>query len=319
MAKQAQTELFIDEERRDMGNKIMSELFCVEPGVKFKLKDHNPAWDRIQEIKGLRKEDAGDKAQLFLQKNLKELADAQELLWANDTCSMLIILQAMDAAGKDGIIQHVMSGMNPQGCQVYSFKRPSDEELDHNFLWRCMKALPERGRIGIFNRSYYEEVLVVKVHPELLERQKLPPGKRDEIFWKGRYEDIKAFEKHLARNGTTIVKFFLHVSKKEQRERFLSRLDDPRKQWKFSPADLAEREFWDEYMQAYEDAIGATSTEWAPWYVIPADHKWIARAAVANILTNTIQSLNLEYPKITKEQYRALAEAKKRLSNEKVK
>ncbi|MBP1624457.1 MAG: hypothetical protein H6Q07_2477 [Acidobacteria bacterium] len=299
-----------------MGDKLMSEAFRVRPGAKLRLKDHDPAWDRIHEIKGLGKEDAATKADSFLKKSLKELASAQELLWASDTCSVLMVLQAMDAAGKDGIIEHVMSGMNPQGCQVYSFKRPSDEELDHNFLWRCMKALPERGRIGIFNRSYYEEVLVVKVHPEFLDRQKLPPGKRDKSFWKERFEDINAFEQHLTRNGTVIVKFFLNISKKEQRERFLARLEDPRKQWKFSPADLAERKFWKAYMQAYEDAIGATSTEWAPWYIIPADHKWVARAAVASILTDTIHSLNLEFPKVDGEQAKAIAQAKRQLNSE---
>jgi len=300
-----------------MGNYGMAELFRVRPDAKFKLKDHDPAWDRIQEVKGLHKDDVKDKAQLFLKKNLKELADAQELLWASDTYSILMVLQAMDAAGKDGIVDHVMSGMNPQGCQVYSFKTPSAEELDHNFLWRCMKALPERGRIGIFNRSYYEEVLVVRVHPAFLDRQKLPPGKRDKSFWKDRFDDINTFEKHLARNGTAIVKFFLHISKKEQRERFLARLEDPRKQWKFSPADLAERGFWDKYMEAYEDVIRETSTDWAPWYVIPADHKWIARAAVASILTNTIHSLGLEFPKIDDAQRKALALAKKQLQTEK--
>jgi PPK2 family polyphosphate:nucleotide phosphotransferase len=300
-----------------MGNKKMDELFRVKPGARFRLKECDPAWDRIQDIKGLSKEAARDKAQLFLKKNLKELADAQELLWASDNYSILMVLQAMDAAGKDGIVEHVMSGMNPQGCQVYSFKRPSDEELDHNFLWRCMKALPERGRIGIFNRSYYEEVLVVRVHPEFLERQKLPAGKRDQSFWTDRFEDINAFEKHLVRNGTVIVKFFLNVSKKEQRERFLARLEDPHKHWKFSSADLAERGLWDEYMKAYEDAIAATSTKWAPWYIIPADHKWIARTAVASILTDTIRSLDLEFPKISAEQSKALTQAKKQLQNEK--
>ena len=257
-----------------MGDSRMIEMFRVRPQRKFRLKDHDPGWDDIQDIKGLRKEDAKDKAQSFLQRNLQELAEAQELLWASDTYSILVVLQAMDAAGKDGIIEHVMSGMNPQGCQVYSFKRPSDEELDHNFLWRCMKALPERGRIGIFNRSYYEEVLVVKVHPEFLERQKLPPDSRGKSFWKDRYEDINTFERHLTRNGTAIVKFFLHISKKEQRERFLARLEDPRKHWKFSLADLAERKHWDEYMKAYEEMLGATSTDHAPWYVLPADDKW---------------------------------------------
>ncbi len=299
-----------------MGQKTMCEMFRVRPGRKFKLRDCDPGWDRIQEIKGLRKEDAEDKALSFLKRSLEELSKAQELLWASDTYSLLMVLQAMDAAGKDGIIEHVMSGVNPQGCQVYSFKRPSDEELDHNFLWRCMKALPERGRIGIFNRSYYEEVLVVKVHPELLERQKLPPGKRDRSFWEERYEDIRNFEKHLARNGTAIAKFFLHISKQEQRERFLARLEDPRKQWKFSLADLAERGYWDDYMKAYEEAIRATSTEWAPWYVIPADRKWVARAAVAGILTETIRSLGLEFPQVSEEQRRALAEAKRQLRKE---
>jgi PPK2 family polyphosphate:nucleotide phosphotransferase len=299
-----------------MGDKEMRELFSIKPGARFRLKDHDPAWEDIREIKGLHKKDARNKAQLFLKRNLRELADAQELLWASDTYSILMVLQAMDAAGKDGIIEHVMSGMNPQGCQVYSFKRPSDEELDHSFLWRCMKTLPERGRIGIFNRSYYEEVLVVRVHPEFLDRQKLPPGKRGKTFWKDRFEDINTFEKHLTRNGTVIVKFFLHISKKEQRERFLARLEDPRKQWKFSSADLAERGFWDKYMEAYEDAIQATATEWAPWYVIPADHKWIARAAVASILTETIRSLNLEFPRINEEQRKAQAIAKKQLENE---
>jgi len=299
-----------------MGDYRMAELFRVKPDAKFKLKDCDPAWDHIQDVKGLRKEDAKDKAQAFLKKNLKELADAQELLWASDTYSILMVLQAMDAAGKDGIIEHVMSGMNPQGCQVYSFKTPSAEELDHNFLWRCMKALPERGRIGIFNRSYYEEVLVVRVHPAFLDREKLPPAKLDKPFWKDRFDDINAFEKHLARNGTVIVKFFLHISKKEQRERFLARLEDPRKQWKFSPADLAERGFWDKYMEAYEDVIRETSTEWAPWYVIPADHKWIARAAVASILTDTICSLGLEFPKIDEVQRKALALARRLLKSE---
>ncbi len=299
-----------------MGNQRMIDLFRVEPGAKFSLKDHDPAWEDIREIKGMRKEDARDKAQLFLKRNLQELAEAQELLWASDTYSILVVLQAMDAAGKDGIIAHVMSGMNPQGCQVNSFKRPSDEELDHTFLWRCMKALPERGRIGIFNRSYYEEVLVVKVHPELLDRQKLPQGMRGKAFWKDRFDDINSFEKHLTRNGTVIVKFFLHISKKEQQERLLARLEDPRKQWKFALADLAEREHWEEYMEAYEDTLRATSAERAPWYIIPANHKWVARAAVASILTDTIHSLDLEYPKLNEEQHKDLARAKMQLENE---
>jgi PPK2 family polyphosphate:nucleotide phosphotransferase len=301
-----------------MGDNRMIDLFCVRPDGKFRLTDHDPSWNDIQRIRGVRKEEAEDKAQLFLKRNLQELAAAQELLWASDSYSILVILQAMDAAGKDGIIEHVMSGMNPQGCQVYSFKRPSDEELDHTFLWRCMKALPERGRIGIFNRSYYEEVLVVRVHPDFLARQKLPAGKRDQTFWNDRFDDINSFEKHLVRNGTVIVKFFLHISKKEQKERFLARLEDPHKQWKFSPADLEERQYWDMYMKAYEDALKATSTKRAPWYIIPANHKWIARAAVASILTDTIRSLDLQYPKVNAEQQKAIARAKKQLENEKV-
>jgi PPK2 family polyphosphate:nucleotide phosphotransferase len=222
----------------------------------------------------------------------------------------------MDAAGKDGTIKHVMSGVNPQGCQVFSFKQPSAEDLDHNFLWRYMRSLPERGRIGIFNRSYYEDVLVVRVHPELLDRAKLPPGKRDGDFWDERYDDINRFERHLTRNGTLILKFFLHVSKEEQKRRFLERLDDPAKHWKFSAADLAERGFWSAYMKAYEKALSATSTPWAPWYVIPADHKWVTRAVVADIVANRIQSLELRVPKLDKEQKRKLAEARRLLGRD---
>jgi PPK2 family polyphosphate:nucleotide phosphotransferase len=229
----------------------------------------------------------------------------------------LIVLQAMDAAGKDGTIKHVMSGVNPQGCQVFSFKKPTAEELDHNFLWRYMKRLPERGRIGIFNRSYYEDVLVVKVHPELIGRQlpreKEKPGKK---FWEDRYEDINTFERHLVRNGTVILKFFLNVSKDEQKRRFMERLDRPEKNWKFSPADLAERGYWDDYMAAYEDALGATSTEWAPWYVVPADYKWITRTVVADIVSTAIQGLKLKYPEVTAEQQKLLEEARVKLSKE---
>jgi len=228
---------------------------------------------------------------------------------------VLIVLQAMDAAGKDGAIKHVMSGVNPQGCQVFSFKKPSAEELDHNFLWRYTRCLPERGRIGIFNRSYYEDVLVVKVHPELLGPQR-PHEKVGKKFWEKRYEDINAFERHLVRNGTVILKFFLNVSKDEQRRRFLERLDRPEKNWKFSPADLAERGYWDDYMAAYEDALTATSTESAPWYVVPADHKWIARAAIADIVTTAMQDLDLKVPEITDETRKLLAEARRKLEAE---
>jgi PPK2 family polyphosphate:nucleotide phosphotransferase len=249
----------------------------------------------------------------MLRENLQELAAAQDLLYADDRFSVLLIFQAMDAAGKDGTIKHVMSGVNPQGCQVFSFKQPSAEELDHNFLWRCMKCLPERGRIGIFNRSYYEEVLVVKVHPQILDGQKLPPGKRGRSFWASRYEDINNFEKHLTRNGTVILKFFLNVSREVQKQRFLERLEDPEKNWKFSPGDVAERGFWKEYMEAYEDALAATSTDDAPWYVIPADHKWATRAIVADIISSTLEGMNLKYPVPDAEQQAALKDARLRL------
>jgi PPK2 family polyphosphate:nucleotide phosphotransferase len=230
---------------------------------------------------------------------------------------MLIIFQALDAAGKDGTIKHVMSGVNPQGVQVYSFKHPSHEELDHTFLWRCMKALPERGRIGIFNRSYYEEVLIVKVHPEIVASQRIPKAdpKKDK-FWERRYDDIVNFEKHLVRNGTKIVKFFLNVSKNEQKERFLERINRPDKHWKFSGSDCREREFWDDYQQAYEDMLNQTSTKQAPWYVIPADRKWITRAAVAAILAKEIKSLDLEFPKVTEAQEKAIEEARKVLEKD---
>jgi PPK2 family polyphosphate:nucleotide phosphotransferase len=299
-----------------MINPKLIKLFQVAPGAKVRLKQRNPGWAQTAELKELGKDVIKGRAETVLAENLKQLAEAQELLYANDVYSVLVILQAIDAAGKDGTIKHVMSGVNPQGCQVFSFKKPSEEELDHNFLWRYMKALPERGRIGIFNRSYYEEVLVVKVHPELCERQKLPPGKRGKSFWQERYDDINDFERHLSRNGTLILKFFLHISKDEQKKRFLERLETPEKHWKFSAADLAERAFWKDYMEAFEEALSATSTEWAPWYIIPADHKWVARAAVAGILTSTIGSLHLTYPEVTPEQRQALEEARTQLEEE---
>jgi len=221
----------------------------------------------------------------------------------------------MDAAGKDGLVKHVMSGINPQGCQVFSFKRPSDEEVGHDFLWRYVKSLPPRGRIGIFNRSYYEEVLVVRVHPEWLERQKLPLKHRG-LLWQHRYQEINQFERHLTRNGTVILKFFLHISKKEQKRRLLERLENPAKHWKFSEADIAERAYWPQYVEAYEDALSATSTKHAPWHIIPADHKWVARSLVSAILTHTIQGLDLEFPRLTKERRAALAKAKRQLEQE---
>lgn len=292
------------------------DRFRVKPERRFRLKDHETGWAQTPEFEELGKDVIRERAQEILTQNIQDLAEAQELLYAADQFSVLIVLQAMDAAGKDGTIKHVMSGVNPQGCQVFSFKKPSAEELDHNFLWRYMKSLPERGRIGIFNRSYYEDVLVVKVHPELLEQQKLPPGKRGKGFWKARYEDINAFEQHLVRNGTVIVKLFLNVSKDEQKRRFLERLQNPEKHWKFSSADLIERGFWEEYQDAYEDALSATSTEWAPWYVVPADHKWISRTVVADVVTNAIRSLKLKFPDITDAQRAALADAQGQLEAE---
>jgi PPK2 family polyphosphate:nucleotide phosphotransferase len=299
-----------------MIRKDILDLFRVPPGKKVRLKDHDTGWAQTKEMKELGKSDIKERAREILDRNLEDLAEAQELLYADDRYSVLIVLQAMDAAGKDGTIKHVMSGVNPQGCQVFSFKKPSAEELDHNFLWRYMRCLPERGRIGIFNRSYYEDVLVVKVHPELLDQQKLLPGKRGKAFWEARYEDINAFERHLVRNGTVILKFFLNVSRDEQKRRFLERLERAEKHWKFSASDLAERAFWDNYMTAYEDALGATSTDYAPWYVVPADNKWVTRAVVADILTTTIRALDLRYPEVTEEQRHALADARKKLMNE---
>jgi PPK2 family polyphosphate:nucleotide phosphotransferase len=294
--------------------KDVTRLFQVKPGRKLRLKRHDPAWSGSDEFKGLRKDEIKGRAVDFLKKNVEGLAAAQELLYASDTHSVLIVLQAMDAAGKDGTIKHVMSGVNPQGCQVFSFKKPSDEDLDHNFLWRYTKCLPERGRIGIFNRSYYEDVLVVRVHPEILSKQKLPAGDRGDKFWQARFDDINRFERHLTRNGTLVLKFFLHLSKKEQKKRFLGRLEDPDKQWKFSLADIKERGFWDDYQKAFESALEQTSTRWAPWWVIPADNKWVTRALVGGIVTDAIRGLRLKRPAVTAEQRRLLAQAKKQLT-----
>jgi PPK2 family polyphosphate:nucleotide phosphotransferase len=289
--------------------------FLVEPGSEVDLKQYVTDWTDTDEAKELGKDVIKERAAEILEESRKQLAEAQELLYASDTHSVLILLQAMDAAGKDGTIRHVMSGVNPQGCQVFSFKKPSAEELDHNFLWRYMKSLPERGRIGIFNRSYYEDVLVVKVHPEWL-----GPGVTkdpDKKFWEKRYEDINNFEKHLSRNGTLILKFFLHLSKDEQKKRFLERLTNPEKHWKFSEADLAEREHWKDYRKAFEDAISATSTKQAPWWIVPADRKYVARAVVADVITTSIQNLGLKYPEVSEETMARLAEARARLEGKK--
>lgn len=287
--------------------------FRVPSDRTVRLKDYDPEWSGDPRLpKAERKKFARE----LLSEDVTALSQAQELLYAADSWSILIIFQAMDAAGKDGTIKHVMSGVNPQGVQVFSFKHPSAEELDHTFLWRSMKALPERGRIGIFNRSYYEDVLIVKVHPELVAAQRIPNCRVGKTFWADRYDDINAFERHLTRNGTLILKFFLHLSKKEQASRFLDRINDPDKHWKFSETDVAERGFWDDYMKAYEEALGATSTKWAPWYVIPADHKWVSRAMVAKIICTAIESLDLNYPQVSDEKRRQIAATKKVLEKQ---
>jgi PPK2 family polyphosphate:nucleotide phosphotransferase len=271
----------------------------VHPGTPANLRQRSTTWQGGGELADLADDELKQVAKDRLDGWVSELRDAQRLLWASDTNSVLIIFQALDAAGKDGTISHIMSGVNPQGCQVFSFRQPSAEELDHTFLWRANKSLPERGRIGIFNRSYYEDVLVVRVHPEYLEKQQMPPGSpRGEALWQQRFEDINNFEEHLSRNGTKVVKFFLHVSKDEQRRRFLSRVDNENKYWKFSPTDLKERAHWDEYIDAFEAALTATSTADAPWYVIPADQKHIMRTMAAAIVVKTIQSLDLSYPTV---------------------
>ncbi len=282
--------------------------FIVPPGKGIALKDFNPGFTGKYADK---KEAAGK-----LEEDLKKLEEFQGILYAQGLYSLLIIIQAMDAAGKDSIIKHVMTGMNPQGVQVTSFKVPSAEEMRHDFLWRCNKALPERGQIGIFNRSYYEETLVVRVHPEILDHQPLPQELKGKEIWKHRFEDINNFEKHLTRNGTLILKFFLHVSKEEQKKRFLERIDTPEKNWKFAGGDLKERALWGDYMKAYEDMVNHTSTEWAPWYVVPADHKWFTRMVVADIVAGCLKSAKLAYPALTEEHKKELALARKELEKE---
>ena len=289
----------------------ISRPYRVEKGEKFRLKDHDPG------ATGHLDDEDKDEAQAMLAAGKDALARLQDMLYAQDRWSVLLVFQAMDAAGKDGAIKHVMSGINPQGCQVYSFKQPSHEELDHDFLWRCVRALPERGRIGIFNRSYYEEVLVVKVHPEYLDAQRLPRGLVGRKLWDERYQDIRSFERHLARSGTAIVKFFLNVSREEQKRRFLERIDEPGKNWKFSAADVRERGHWDDYLDAYEDAIRETAAPHAPWYVVPADNKWYTRVVVGGAIVDALARLDLHYPKLDKAQLAALAAARKALLAEK--
>ena len=286
------------------------DRYRVTDGKKFRLKDYDPRDTASLSDRG---KSAKANARELLEHGIARLADLQDRLYAQDRWGVLVIFQALDAAGKDSTIKHVMSGVNPQGVQVSSFKVPSPQELDHDFLWRGVIRLPERGCIGIFNRSYYEEVLVVRVHPEILDGQRLPPELVDGRIWTQRYEDINAFERYLARNGFPILKFFLNVSKKEQKKRFLERLDEPEKNWKFSLGDVREREFWNEYHEAYEEAIAATSTPWAPWFVVPADHKWFTRLVVAGAIVAELEKLDLRYPKLDKAKRRDLEAARREL------
>jgi PPK2 family polyphosphate:nucleotide phosphotransferase len=284
------------------------EHFLVPPHKKIRLKDYDPTFTG----KFKNKSEASEK----LQSDILRLAKYQDILYAHNTYALLVILQAMDAAGKDGTIRHVMSGVNPQGTQVYSFKGPSAEELDHDYLWRSFKALPERGRIGIFNRSYYEEVLVVRVHPQILDLQQLPPESKKKGVWARRFEEINNFERYLVRNGIHVLKFFLNVSKEEQKRRFLARINTPEKNWKFSVNDAKERAFWDDYMDAFEDMFNHTSTKCAPWYIIPADNKWFTRAAVADIIISKLKSLEIRYPEVSEAHMKELQKAKEILENE---
>jgi len=284
----------------------LEKSYRVDDGKHFRLKEFDPAdtgrWDSVEEAKEQ------------LQKDIKRMEELQDKLYAQDRWSVLLIFQAMDAAGKDGTIKHVMSGVNPEGCQVHSFKAPSQAEQQHDFLWRTTQALPERGHIGIFNRSYYEEVLVVRVHPPVLESQLVPPSLITKDIWKERFEDINCFERHMGRNGTVIRKFFLHLSKKEQKRRFLARLDEPEKHWKFSAADIQERECWDDYQEAYEDMIRHTASKQAPWYVVPADNKWFTHLVVAAAIVQTLEELDLYYPKVDGEKLKEIAAARRILS-----
>ena len=288
----------------------LAKRYRIKDGDGFRLKDFDPG-----DTAAFGEEDKPG-ARETLRTGVEALAELQDRLYAQDRWSVLLIFQAMDAAGKDGAIKHVMSGVNPQGCQVSTFKAPSSEELDHDFLWRCNRNLPERGRIGIFNRSYYEEVLVVRVHPGFLANQKLPPDRIDKDIWERRYRDIRAHERYLHENGVIVRKFYLHVSRAEQKRRFLERIDKPEKNWKFSAADVRERSHWKDYMSAYEDAIRNTATPDCPWYVVPADNKWYTRAIVASAVIDALASLDLQYPKLGKAQLKELAAARKTLMAE---
>ncbi|MCU1300991.1 MAG: hypothetical protein JWQ87_1275 [Candidatus Sulfotelmatobacter sp.] len=283
----------------------LAKSYRIDDGKHFRVNDVDPA-----DTGPWRSEEAAGKK---LQEDIARMADLQAKLYAQDRWSLLLIFQAMDAAGKDGTIKHVMSGVNPEGCQVHSFKAPSEAELHHDFLWRATNQLPDRGRIGIFNRSYYEEVLVVRVHPKVLESQMIPPALVTKDIWEERFEDIRCFERHMARNGTVIRKFFLHLSKKEQKKRFLARLEEPKKNWKFSADDIREREYWDDYQKAYEEMIRNTSTKHAPWYVVPADNKWFTHLVVAAAIVETLEELGLSYPKIDAQKRKELQAARKLL------
>jgi PPK2 family polyphosphate:nucleotide phosphotransferase len=291
--------------------RVLARPYRVKEGDKFRLKDIDPG-----DTGDLKSEDK-TAAKEALQQGIETLAELQDRLYAQDRWALLLIFQAMDAAGKDGAIKHVMSGVNPQGCQVFSFKAPSSEDLDHDFLWRCSKNVPERGRIGIFNRSYYEEVLVVRVHPELLAKQRMPPELVGKDIWDQRYRDIRSYERYLGNNGIVVRKFFLHVSRKEQKRRFLERIDNREKNWKFSAADAQERGYWKDYMEAYEDMIRNTSSKEAPWYVVPADNKWFTRVVVAAAVIEALDSLGVKYPKVGKDKLAELARVKKSLLAEK--
>ena len=288
----------------------IAQPYCITEGDKFRLKDIDP-----EDTAGLEAEDK-PRAKESLQVGVQALAELQDMLYAQDRWAVLLIFQAMDAAGKDSAIKHVMSGVNPQGCQVVAFKEPSTEDLEHDYLWRCSKHLPERGRIGIFNRSYYEEVLVVRVHEELLRKQKLPPELITKHLWQDRFRDIRGFERYLSNNGVLIRKFFLHVSRKEQKKRFLERIDKPEKHWKFSAADVRERAYWQDYMAAYETMIRHTATEHAPWYAVPADNKWFTRVVVAAAVITALASLDLHYPQVSEEKRQELTLARKALLEE---
>jgi PPK2 family polyphosphate:nucleotide phosphotransferase len=283
----------------------LADKFRVDRGKHFRLKDYDPAdtghWKS--------KEHAGE----ALQEGIARTAELQDKLYAQNNWALLLIFQAMDAAGKDGAIKHVMSGVNPQGCEVHSFKVPSEEELQHDFLWRSYRVLPERGHIGVFNRSYYEEVLVVRVHPEILKTQRTPPSLVTDSIWDERFEDICCLEQHMARSGTVIRKFFLHLSRQEQKKRFLKRLEEPEKNWKFSVGDVRERKCWDDYQQAYEDMIRNTATKHAPWYIVPADNKWFTRLVISTVIVDTLESLDLQYPKLDAQKKKELEAARKQL------